>query len=162
MRRSEMLNEMSRNWPRMSSASLDLIDRRTRAFSDEEFAKGVEWCLENLTYPPTVSDVFGACNKLRPKIGKGRREHRFKPGDEVYGEKTFTPAEARAELERLHEVKPSAFDDARPIQWNLATVEQKRAWFEHMIDRIYVAGLRRCAALDSNRAIVAAHQRNLF
>lgn len=162
MTRTESLSELARNWPRMPEAQLQLIDRRTRDFEDDEFEKGVEHVLRNNDFPPTVADVYRACSQFRKSKPKTGTQRSFRPGDVVYGEQTMTPAEAAAELERLFEEHPDWFSPVPKINHQLANPDARRKNLEALVNQLWITALRRCASADPKRRIVVAQQRELF
>jgi predicted RNase H-like HicB family nuclease len=164
-----ILEQLRDNWPRqIEMGRISLLEKKTRGFTIEEIRDAVDEVLEVCQYPPNVRDMVAACKKIHAKrvAQEQRSKGRPKPGDVVDGVRTMTPSEARAELERIWEEHPEAFDgSSREINSQLHTREERKASLDRMIMSIWVKALKKCAMLDPNLpapSIHTANQEELF
>ena len=164
MSRLGILEQLQSNWPKnIDYSRIQYFESKLRSFSEADIEAGVDHVLETCKYPPRFADVFEGCrrHKLNSQSQAARKSRRFKPGDTVRGERTFTPQEASDYLEQLRDVWPDAFKPC-PKDVNMSTPQDRRATLELDFTRLLVSSLRRCARMDPNKPIVAATQHDLF
>ena len=142
---------------------ISFFEKRLRAYSTDTLKKAVDDTIAACRFVPVLKDLIDACVKYdrEEKLRHRNRKERFIPGDIVDGERTFTPDEARAELERLHKEWPEAFSARRSVA-EMATPQDRRRTLQIDVTRLYVSSLRRCARLSPTKAITAATQHDLF
>jgi hypothetical protein len=163
MNRFPVLEQLQDNWPgRIEYGRIQFYEKKLRDVSDEHLVAAIEIILDTCEYPPKIKELREACRKAAAASERAeRRQRRFKPGDTIRGQPTFTPQGAKDELERLHEEWPDAFRPAPDIV-QMSSPGQRLRTLQLDVTRLMVSSLRKCARLDPDNSIVAATQHDLF
>lgn len=165
-----ILDQLRDNWPRQFEQSrIQLLERKTRAFTNDDLVAAVDHVLETCSYPPTVKDMIEGCKKAqRIRLIRERKTARenLGPGDvdPWTGERYLLPHEALEQLKALWKSNPEAFSDTPVPPVNPADEEASKKRFKLMATRIFVGGLMACVRRDPDLKLPAgmAVQKEMF
>lgn len=143
-RRFGILDRLRDNWPgQFDPGRVSFLEKELRDFDDDTLNEAVTLVLREEKFPPKLADFFSRCREIQKKQGRAKKEKGFVPGDIINGEKTLTPSEALAELKKIKEEYPEAFDH------NVEVPEGEMAGrFSAFAVRWYVLALHKCIAWD--------------